>query len=58
MAEDESRLRTDSAKEQEIAMAWALEAERRDREMDATGDEGIPAEVVFLQIHLRRQHEP
>ena len=45
----------DSDEEQEIAMAWVMEAERRDREMDATEDEGIPAELVFLQLQLRGQ---
>lgn len=37
-----------------IARTWAEEAERRDQEMTATGDEGVPAEEVFRQLRSRR----
>jgi putative addiction module component (TIGR02574 family) len=38
----------------QIARTWAEEAERRDQEMTATGDEGVPAEEVFRQLRSRR----
>jgi hypothetical protein len=31
----------------EVAQVWADEAERRDAEMERSGDQGIPAEEVF-----------
>jgi hypothetical protein len=36
--------------EESVAQAWAEEAERRDREMDLTGDTGVPAEDVLARI--------
>ena len=36
--------------EEEIARAWVEEAERRDQEMSAAGDEGIPAEEVLRKV--------
>lgn len=49
----------DSEREQEIALIWAREAERRSQEMDQSGDEGIPAEEVFrrLRSHTRQAAE-
>lgn len=53
MVDDEQRFGNDSEREQEIALTWAREAERRNQEMDETGDEGIPAEEVFRRLRSR-----
>jgi len=53
MVDDEKRPGSDSEREQEIALTWAREAERRNQEMDETGDEGIPAEEVFQRLRSR-----
>ncbi|HEX5720313.1 MAG TPA: hypothetical protein VF179_29425 [Thermoanaerobaculia bacterium] len=53
MVDDEKRPEDDPEQEQEIALTWAKEAERRNQEMDETGDEGIPAEEVFGRLRSR-----
>lgn len=53
MVDKEEHPGNDSEREREIALTWAREAERRNREMDETGDEGIPAEEVFRRLRLR-----
>jgi Putative addiction module component len=36
--------------DQEVASAWAQEAERRDQEMDGGQITGLPAEQVFQKV--------
>ena len=36
--------------DEDVAQAWADEAERRDEEMTRTGDPGVPAEEVFARV--------
>jgi putative addiction module component (TIGR02574 family) len=44
----------DEEADPDVLEAWALEAERRDEEMERTGDPGIPAEEVFERIVAAR----
>jgi hypothetical protein len=37
----------------ELERVWLEEAERRDQEMDASGDEGVPGPEVFARIRER-----
>jgi hypothetical protein len=53
MVDDEKHPGDESEQEQEIALTWAREAERRNQEMDESGDEGIPAEEVFQRLRSR-----
>jgi hypothetical protein len=53
MVDEEKRPYDGPEQEQEIALVWAREAERRSQEMDKTGDEGIAAEEVFRQLRSR-----
>jgi hypothetical protein len=53
MVDDEKR--PEPEQEKEIAMTWAREAERRNQEMDESGDEGIPAEEVFRRLRSRTE---
>ena len=50
MVDEERRPNDGPEQEQEIALVWAREAERRSQDMDETGDEGIPAEEVFRRL--------
>jgi Putative addiction module component len=38
--------------DQEVASAWAQEAERRDQEMDGGQITGVPAEQVFQKVRV------
>jgi len=37
----------------EVAHVWAEEAERRDEEMERSGEQGVAAEVVFHRLGSR-----
>ena len=42
----EEKLQTD----EEVARAWTEEAERRDQEMNSSGELGVPAAEVFKRL--------
>jgi len=43
----------DGLSEQEAAQAWAVEAQRRDAEMDTDPAQERPAEAVFREVRSR-----